>query len=133
MATDLYSMKLTPAQVAAYLVMIFLCVFPPAMLLMSGVGFGPSPVLTIFVVSAVGGTLTALLMNWPRNKALAAVSGFIGGAGAQLALFSCIAWLGGGCVPKVVFIVSMALGAVPGYLLFRWLTRSSRSTTIRAG
>ena len=91
MAADLYDMKLTPAQVAGYLVMVCLCVIPPAMLLMSGIGFGPHPLRTVFVASAVGGTITAVLMNWPRDKVLAAASGLIAGVGAQLALFACIA------------------------------------------
>ena len=121
MATnDLYSMELAPTQIAGYLVMVIFCVFPPLMLLMSGIGFGPSPILTILVTSAVGGTVTAVLMNWPSNKSLAAFSGFVGGVGAQLLLFECISWFADVRVPKVMFALALAGGAAPGYLLFRW-------------
>lgn len=81
-------MKLTPAQVGGYLVMAILCLFPPLMLLMSGIGFGPNPLLTIFLASAVGGTGGAVLMNWPNNKMLAAVTGLLAGLGAQAALIT---------------------------------------------
>jgi hypothetical protein len=40
---DLYSMKLSPTQVAGYLVMVIFLFIPPLMSLMSGISFGPSP------------------------------------------------------------------------------------------
>jgi hypothetical protein len=128
---DLYSMKLSPTQVAGYLVMVIFCLFPPLMLLMSGISFGPSPLLTILVASAVGGTLGAVLVNWPSNKGLAAAAGLIAGVGTQVMLFACMYWLGGGRMPKVVIAAAMLIGALPGYLLFKLFSRSTASTETR--
>jgi hypothetical protein len=108
--------------------MVILCVFPPGMLLMSGIGFGPSPLSTILVASAVGGTLTAVLMGWPKHRLLASVCGLVSGIGAQALLFAAIYWLDAGRLPKVFVVAMRAVGAAPGYLMFRWLTRATRGT-----